>query len=312
MSEGISNQNDLKPRTYVVGGLHSKKRNKLIFDIISCVLIIVVATLVMLPIYWIFRSSLMGSQAIFEWPPKFLPMGSINPTDWLWGNYAIKQTSYDFWNYLSNSLSITVPCVIFGTSTAIPCAYAFARLRFKGKKFLFSLCVGSMLMPAAVTIVPLYMAWSYLQRFLGVQLIDTYWPLVLPYLCGGGAFNIFLLRQFIRTIPRELDEAAKIDGAGYFRTLVSIIVPSIKSAIIVVALLIFITTWNDMLQQLIYITSREKYTMVLGLRIFFGTFKTDYASMFAATVLSIIPGLTIYLFGQRYFTEGIVMTGMKN
>jgi len=303
---GTTKQNEQDIKMRVFGGLHSKKRNKMIFDIISFVLIILVAGLVVLPIYWIFRSSLMGSLDIFKWPPTFFPMGTWNPTEWLWSNYIITPTSYDFWLYLRNSLTITVPCVVFGTSTAIPCAYAFARLNFKGKKFLFSLCVGSMLMPAVVTIVPLSMAWTQL------GFVDSYWPLILPYLCGGGAFNIFLLRQFIRTIPKELDEAAKIDGAGYFRTLVSIIVPSIKSAIIVVALLIFITTWNDLLQQLIYIHSREKYTMVLGLTNFFGTFKADYAGMFAATFLSIIPGLAIYLVGQKHFVEGIVMTGMKN
>jgi len=143
-------------------------------------------------------------------------------------------------------------------------------------------------------------------------LTDTYWPLILPYICGGGAFNIFLVRQFIKTLPRELDESASIDGAGYLRTLLSIIMPSIKPAIIVVALLIFITTWNDLLQQTIYISSREKYTMAVGLTTFMGSFKNDYAGMFAATCLSFLPGVVVYLLGQRHFVEGIVMTGMKN
>jgi len=303
---GITNQTDMKIKTPGFGGLQSKKRTKMIFDIISFTCIVIISALVLLPIYWIFRSSLMGSLDIFLWPPSFLPMGTINPVEWQWENYVIRPTSYDFWRYLGNSLTISVPCVIFGTSTAISCGYAFARLQFRGKRFLFALCVGSMLMPAAVTLVPLYMAWT------AIGVVDSYLPLILPFLCGGGAFNIFLLRQFIRTIPKELDEAAKIDGAGYFRTLVSIIIPSIKSAIIVVALLIFITTWNDLLQQLIYIHSRENYTMVLGLTAFFGTFKADFAGMFAATMLTIIPCLTIYILGQRYFVEGIVMTGMKN
>jgi len=290
----------------VYGGLHSKKRNKIICDVLSFVSVILIAIVVMLPLWWIFRSSLIGSLDIFKWPPAFFPMGTLNPLEWQWENYSIRPTSFDFWLYLKNSLTITVPCVVFGTTTAISCGYAFARLRFRGKNFLFALCVGSMLMPAAVTLIPLYMGWTAL------GFVNSYWPLILPYLCGGGAFNIFLLRQFIRSVPRELDEAAKIDGAGYLRTLVSIIVPSIKPAIIVVALLIFITTWNDLLQQLIYIHSREKYTMVLGLTSFFGTFKADYAGMFAATVLTILPCLIIYLFGQKYFVEGIVMTGMKN
>ncbi|MCL2545110.1 MAG: carbohydrate ABC transporter permease, partial [Clostridia bacterium] len=228
------------------------------------------------------------------------------PTDWLFSNYNIKKTTFDFWLYLRNTLTIVVPCVVFGTVTAVSCGYAFARLRFKGKKFLFALCVGSMLMPTMVTLIPLYISWASL------GMIDTYWPLVLPYLCGGGAFNIFLVRQFIRTIPRELDEAALIDGAGYMRTLTSIIVPSIRPAIIVVALLIFIITWNDLLQQTIYISTRSKFTLSVGLTAFMGSFKNDYAGMFAATCLSFLPGVIVYLFGQRYFIEGIVMTGMKN
>jgi multiple sugar transport system permease protein len=163
-----------------------------------------------------------------------------------------------------------------------------------------------MLLPASVTLIPLYIAWSQL------GLTDTYWPLILPYFCGGGAFQIFLLRQFIRTIPRELDEAAAIDGAGYLRTLVNIIVPSIRPARIVVALFIFILTWNDLLQQMIYIASENKYTLAMGLTKFQGSFKNDYAGMFAATCLSFLPGVIVYLIGQRYFVEGIVMTGMKN
>ena len=279
----------------------SKKRRQRTADIIAFIIIIALAAVVLLPIWWIFRSSLMTSMDFFKTPPPFFPV------DWLFSNYIIKPTTFDFLGFLKNSLSIVLPCVVLGTLTAIPCAYAFARLRFKGKQFIFSLCVGSMLLPTVVTLIPLYIVWA---RFLGLQ--DTYWPLILPYLCGGGAFNIFLLRQFMRTIPKELDEAASIDGAGYLRILTTIIVPSIKPAIIVVALLIFMLTWNDLLQQTIYINSAEKRTMILGLTAFMGSFKNDYAGMFAATCMTFMPGVVVYLFGQRYFVEGIVMTGMKN
>ena len=303
---GMTEQKESKIRVGFGGSLQSKKRNKLISDILAFSIISVLAALVILPIWWVFRSSLIGSTDIFLWPPTFFPQGTINPMEWLWSNYIIKPTTFNFPRYLTNTLTIVIPCVVFGTTTAISCAYAFARLRFTGKKFMFSLCVGSMLLPSTVTIIPLYIAWSNL------GLADTYYPLVLPFLCGGGAFNIFLLRQFIMSIPRELDEAAKIDGAGYFRTLVSIIVPAIKPAIIVIALLIFIMTWNDLLQHMIYIHTKEKFTLVLGLTVFMGSFKADYAGMFAATVMTFTPGLIVYLIGQRYFVEGIVMTGMKN
>ena len=278
----------------------SKRRGAMITNAISTAAVILLAAMAMLPIWWMFRSSLMSDMEIFRSPPPFWP-----PV-WNFSNYNIKPSTFDFWLYLKNTLVIVLPCVFFGTITATFCSYAFARLRFKGKDFLFALCVGSMLLPTMVTLIPLYIAWTSL------GFADTYYPLILPYLCGGGAFNIFLLRQFIRTIPRELDEAACIDGAGYMRTLVSVIVPSIVPAIIVVALLIFISTWNDLLQQTVYIASRDKYTLSIGLTAFFGSFKNNYSGMFAATCLSFIPGVIVYLFGQRYFIEGIVMTGMKN
>jgi multiple sugar transport system permease protein len=285
------------PRRY---SLKSKKRRERCSDAVALVLLILLAAVVIMPLWWMFRSSLMKSLEIFKWPPRFLP------SEWLFSNYNIRKATFDFWLYLGNTLTIVVPCVLFGTVTAVFCGYAFARLRFHGKKFLFALCVGSMLMPTMVTLIPLYITWT------GLGMVDTYWPLILPYLCGGGAFNIFLIRQFIRTIPRELDEAAVIDGAGYMRTLISILVPSIRPAIIVVALLISITTWNDLLQQTIYISTRSQYTLAIGLTAFMGSFKNDYAGMFAATCLSFVPGVIVYLLGQRYFIEGIVMTGMKN
>ena len=199
--------------------LQSQKRRQQIADVVCFLLVILFSCAAMLPIWWIFRSSLMSNAELFKWPPSFFP------PRWLFSNYANTLQYFKFWTYLKNTMLIIVPSVIAGTITATMCGYAFARLRFKLRGFLFTLCIGSMLLPTMVTLVPLYVMWT---KFLGLS--DTYWPLILPYFCGGGAFNIFLIRQFISTIPRELDEAATIDGAGHFRILVSIIVPAIKSA----------------------------------------------------------------------------------
>ncbi len=200
-----------------------------------------------------------------------------------------------------------MPAVLGGTITATLCGYAFARLRFRGKKFLFTLCVGSMLLPNMVTLIPLYLMWTCI-----FHLSNSYLPLILPYFCGGGTFNIFLIRQFISTIPKELDEAATIDGAGPMRILVSIILPAIRAAMIVVALFLFITLWNDLLQQTIYIDNPDKYTIAIGLSMFRSGLKADWAKIMCATCMAFVPGVVIYLIGQRYFVEGIVMTGMKN
>ena len=281
--------------------LKSRKRQEKIGNTLALIAVIILAVLCMLPLWWIFRSSLMTNAELFYWPPKFLP------PNWLFSNYKNALQYFPFWIYFKNTMTIIVPAVIGGTVTATLGGYAFARLRFKGKKFLFTLCIGSMLLPTMVTLIPLYIMWTRI-----LHLGGTYWPLILPYFCGGGAFNIFLIRQFITTIPRELDEAATIDGAGYFRILISIIVPAIKSAMIVVALLLFIQMWNDLLQQMIYINTSDKFTIAIGLSQFKGSLKSDWSAIMCATCMSFVPGVIFYLIGQKYFVEGIVMTGMKN
>jgi multiple sugar transport system permease protein len=281
--------------------LQSKQRLKQIFDVLTFFTLFLLGALVLLPIWWMFRSSLMTNAELYAFPPAFFP------GKWLFSNYVATLQFFPFFKYLQNTLMILVPSVLGGTFTATMAGYAFARLRFKGKNVLFLLCVGSMLLPTMVTLLPLYIMWTRLLR-----VYDSYLPLVLPHFCGGGAFNIFLIRQFIKSIPRELDEAATIDGAGPLRILASIIAPAIRSAMIVVALLLFIMLWNDLLQQIIYINSLPKFTIALGLSQFKGSLGTDWSMIMSATCMSFVPGILFYLVGQRYFIEGIVMTGMKN
>lgn len=283
------------------GKLKSKKRNARLANFVSFVIIVFFALLVLFPIWWIFRTSLMTNAQIYKFPP------SIIPEDWLFSNYEKTLKIFKFWKYLWNTMIIIIPSCLAGTFTATLCGYAFARLRFRGKQLIWILCVGSMLLPAMVTLIPLYIGWTR-----GLGLSDSYLPLILPYFCGGGAFNIFLIRQFILSIPRELDQAATIDGAGYFHILFSIIIPAIRPAMIVVALFIFIGLWNDLLQQMIYINSSDKFTIALGLTNFRGQLKQDWSLTMAATCLSFAPGVIFYLIGQKYFVEGITLTGMKN
>lgn len=281
------------------GGIQSRKRREKIAGWVALAFVILFALFALFPLWWIFRSSLMTNPEIGSL--------SIFPSRWLFSNYAEALEVFAFFQYFSNTMTIVLPCVIFGTITAVMCGYSFARLYFRGRGFVFGLCIASLLLPPMVTLIPLYIVWI---RFLGLG--DTYWPMILPYLTGGGAFNIFLIRQFIMTVPRELDEAAKIDGAGRIRTLVQILVPAIKPAIIVVALFIFIGIWNDVLQQTVYITNSAMYTIALGLKKFSGSYGTDWKLAMASTCMSIVPGILVYLLCQRYFVEGIVMTGMKN
>ena len=280
------------------------------FDKYSFIFLCVITFLVLIPIWWIIRSSLMSNDELFIVPPWFIPI------NWRFSNYAELMTRFPYWRYLGNTALIIVPSVTLGVITATMCGFAFARLRFPGKKFVFSLCIGSMLLPGMVTLIPLFLLWSgQVWRMMGMNgpnFINTYWPLILPWLCGGGAFNIFLIRQFITTIPREMDEAAYIDGAGYFTILTRIIIPNIKPAMIVVGLFIFVMLWNDLLQQIIYIHDAPRHTIAIGLTRFRSALVQDHSMMMGATVLAFIPGIIIYLIGQKQFVEGIALTGMKN
>ena len=284
------------PVAYFVGVYKNSRKTSIIIIYSALVLL---SLIVLFPLWWIIRSSLMYLHEV--------PTMSFLPTSWVFSNYPRALERFLFFTYLRNTLIIAVPAVILGTSTAILCAYSFARLRFRGKKFMFGLCIATMLLPPVVTLIPLFIMFT---NFFG--LTNSFLPLILPWICGGGAFNIFLLRQFFLTLPMELDEAAMIDGAGRLRTLVQVLLPSLKPAIMVVAIFIFMTIWNDLLTQMVYLHDESMHTMAMGLRVFSGSYGTEWHLTMVATVLSIIPGILVYIIGQKYLIEGIVMTGMKN
>lgn len=179
-------------------------------------------------------------------------------------------------------------------------------MTFKGNNVLFALCIGSMLMPPAVTLIPIFIMWSRAGFY------NSYAPLIVPQFLGGGAFNIFLIRQFMLGIPRDLDEAAMIDGASRPMILVRILLPILKPVLITVGLFTFITSWNDVLGPVIYLSDSIKYTISLGLSIFKGGYGTNWVAIMCASTLAVIPALVMYMIGQKYFVEGIVLSGLKS
>jgi multiple sugar transport system permease protein len=267
----------------------------------SFIILIVLAVMVVFPIYWMLRTSLMGNAEIWQQPPKMLP------TSMLFSNFAktVNSPTFQFWRYLANTLYIAILSVIGVVVTASMAAYAFARMDFKGKKVLFAMCIGSMLMPSAVTIIPIFIMWSRIGAY------NTYWPLTFTQFLGGGAFNIFLIRQFMLGIPRDMDEAAMIDGAKHPQILVQILLPMLTPVLITCGLFTFITSWNDVLGPVLYLSDAAKYTISLGLSIFRGGYGTNWVAIMCASTLSIIPALILYAFGQKYFVQGIALTGMK-
>ena len=269
-------------------------------NIIVTILIVLCGILVLFPIFWMIRTSFMSNLEINQYPPKLLPQKL------LFSNYIDALTTFTFSRYLFNTLTIVISSVFGVVLTSSIAAYAFARMEFRLKNLWFILIIGSMLMPAAVTLIPIFITWSKLGFY------NSYVPLILPAYLGGGAFNIFLIRQFMMTIPKEIDEAAIIDGASHMQILFKILMPMLKPVLISVCLFTFINLWNDLLGPVIYISDQDKSTIAQGLATFKGGFGTNWRVLMAASCMSTIPAVLIYLFGQKYFIEGIVITGLKS
>jgi len=252
------------------------------------------------PFFWMLRSSFMNNIEIYQYPPRLLP--SI----WRAANYPAALSIFPFGRYFLNTLTIAIPSVAGTLLTSTMAAYALARLDFPFKRLLFTLVIASMLMPGTVTIIPIFKGW------VALHMANGYMPLIVPAFLGGGAFNIFLCRQFLMTIPKDLDEAATIDGAGRVRILAQILLPLIKPVLISIGLFAFIIYWNDVLGPLIYISRNEQNTISQGLANFRAGFGTDYRAIMAASCMSVAPAVALYFAGQKYFIEGIVLSGLKS
>jgi multiple sugar transport system permease protein len=222
-----------------------------------------------------------------------------------WSNYSKAFTTVPFGSYYLNTFQIVLGSVSGTVITSSLSAYAFSRLRWKGRSLMFACLMASMMLPGAVTMIPLFVGWSKL------GFSNTYAPLIVPSWFGGGAFNIFLLRQFYMTIPRELDESAFVDGADYFTIYRRILLPLTRPALIVVGLFAFMGSWNDFMGPLIYLSSSAKYTVSLGLRLFQGMYNAEWHLMMAASTVALLPVIVVFFIGQRYFIEGITLTGIK-
>ena len=264
------------------------------------VVLILGSVLSLVPFFWMVRSSFMSMLEIYKVPPL---LWSENTT---WVNYReVFLADIPFLKYFLNTIVIVVP-IIFGTvASSSLAAYGFSRFNFPIRKMWFAVCISSMLIPGAVTMIPLFLLWK------NFGLVNTYAPLIIPCFFGGGAFNIFLFRQFFMTIPRELDEAAKIDGAGFWLIYYRILLPQLVPVTIVVALFTFMGTWNDFLGPLLYLYDMEKYTVALGLQLFSSAYGSNYGAVMAGATIMTIPSIVIFFIGQRYFMQGIVTTGLK-
>lgn len=279
-------------------------------SVLPHVLLAALAIVFLVPFYWMIISSFKTKETMFTYPIEWLPRV------WNWQNYpnAINYPGFPFLRFLWNSTYYSIGVTL---GTVISCAmvgYAFARLRFPLRETLFYVTIATLMIPWVVTFIPTFILFKELDTFttnlLNFKLLGTYWPLIIPAF-GGNAFYIFMMRQFFRGLPGELSDAARVDGAGEFRIFWQIMLPLVKPALMVMAVFTFLGTWHDFFGPLIYVSENTQFPLSLGLYAFRAQRTTEWALMMAAATLATVPLIVIFFFTQRYFLEGIKLTGLK-
>jgi multiple sugar transport system permease protein len=240
----------------------------------------------------------MTMNEIFAIPPTVF---TLSPQ---WNNYREVFTLISFGRYYSNTIFIALLNIIGTVLSNVCIAFAIARINFKGRKLMFSLSIGTLMLPYAVTMIPTFIEWKWLRG------LNTFLPLIVPSFFGN-AFFIFMLVQFFRTIPREYDEAAFVDGATYPQIISKIIVPMSKPALIVVVIFTFLNVWNDFMGPLLYLNDQNLYTLALGLRSFLAGYNSYWNLLMAAATLTIVPLVLVFFWGQKYFVQGLTVGGLK-
>lgn len=274
----------------------SRKRQDKIGKIIIYIILIAVSMLLIAPLLWMVSTSLKPMEEIVQFPP------TLFPETFVWGNYLQTIQAFPFFRYMGNTLIITFFVVLGNVVSNSFIAYGFAKIEFPGKKLLFALVLATMMVPGFVTMIPQYIIFARLNW------VGTYLPLIVPSFFGS-AFNIFLMRQFYLSVNNELIEAAKIDGANHIYIWSHLMIPLTKPALITIGIMSFNGAWNDFLGPLLYITEESMYTLQIGLQSFSNQSTTQWNYLMAGATLVLIPSILLFFFAQKYFIEGMDLTG---
>ncbi len=261
-------------------------------------IVIIMAIAYIFPLYWLIVTALKTDVEIFQQPPP------IFPPDPQWHNFHASTTYIPFWRYMWNTIAISGLTVLGTVLSCTFIAYGFARLQWPGRNIVFLVYLSTIMLPSQVTLIPLYLIF----RQLGW--VGTFLPLVVPHFFGSALY-VFLLRQFLLTIPQELSDAARIDGASELGILWHIMIPLMRPALAVVALFTFVQTYRDFLGPLIYLTNQEDWTISLGLKLFQNMYGAQWQLMMAASTLAMLPTVVLFFFTQKTFVRGIALTGLK-
>jgi len=260
---------------------------------------VIVLALCLLPVWYLLSTALMTKKQFFNRDLQWYP----HP--FTFENFRRAFKIAPLWHYILNTLTIELWVVPATLVSASMVAYAFARLRWPGRDKFFLVLLATLMLPHQVTLIPLYVIFRHLHW------IDTWIPLIIPAFLGGNPFYIFLLRQFMRGVPRDLSDAARLDGAGEMRVFSQIVLPMCKPVLAAVAIFAFIATWNDFFNPLVYLQTDSKKTLSLGLAAFTSQYGTDVTALLAATTLGVLPPIILFGLAQRFFVEGITFTGSK-
>ncbi len=278
------------------------RQNRLVQDrikrTIAYTIVIIMAVAYIFPLYWLIVTALKTDVEIFQQPPPIFPP---NPQ---WQNFGASTTYIPFWRYMWNTIAISGLTVLGTVLSCTFIAYGFARIQWPGRNIIFLIYLSTIMLPSQVTLIPLYLIF----RDLGW--VGTFLPLVVPHFFGSALY-VFLLRQFLLTIPQELSDAARIDGANELGILWHVMIPLMRPALAVVALFTFVQTYRDFLGPLIYLQNQQDWTISLGLKLFQNMYGAQWQLMMAASTLAMLPTIVLFFFTQKTFVRGIALTGLK-
>ncbi|MCV4234345.1 carbohydrate ABC transporter permease [Virgibacillus sp. LDC1] len=262
------------------------------------IVLIIGACMMALPFVWMVLSSLKDLSQVFVVPPKWIP------DPFIWSNYKDSLTALPFGRAYFNSFYINIIVVVSQLITCSMAAYAFAKITFPFREPLFILFLATMMVPGQVTIIPLYLIMK------NIGWLDTHLAIIVPSALLN-AFGVFLLRQFFRGIPKEMEEAAIVDGANRWTIYARIMIPLIKPALSALGIFTFLGMWNNFFNPLIFLSSTDKFTVPMMLNLYRGMYATDWTLMMAGASIALIPVLIVYIIGQKYIIEGVTLSGIK-
>ncbi len=272
---------------------------KTVKTVLGYTILLALSVVFLIPFLWSLSASFKGLLQVYAIPPVWIP----KPIHW--ENYIRIFKLLPLLRFFWNTIVITTLSLVGQIFSASLVAYAFARLRWPLRDFFFFLLLGTMMLPTQVTLIPQFLLYQYLGW------MDTYLPLIVPHFLGISAFSIFLLRQFFKSVPLELEEAARIDGSSFFRTFWTIILPLSKPALATIVILTFIQKWNEFMPPLIYLQTYEKFPVSLGINMFKDVYSSLPHYIMATSMVALVPILVLFFVAQKYFVKGIMLSGLK-